>query len=69
MPSRRDVMLGRVAPRPIENGAVVSPALQINELTLAERLRLNALLRQRPLDRDEALRQFGEDEVQEVFGE
>lgn len=67
MPSRRDVMLGRVAPKPIENGAVVPPALQVNELTLQERQDLNALMRRRPLDRAEAERIYGADEVAEVF--
>lgn len=69
MPSSRDVALGRVAPRAVENGAVVSPHLQVNLLTLAQRQALNAQLRRRPLDREEAGRMFEADEVKEAFGD
>ena len=34
MTSRRDVKAGKLAPKIIDNGAVVSPGLQVNELTL-----------------------------------
>lgn len=36
---RHDVETGRVPPKTIENDIVVTPGLQINKLTLAEKIR------------------------------
>jgi hypothetical protein len=67
--SRRDVRLGRIEPKVIENGVIVPPMAQVNCLTLDEHQRRLELLRMRPLSREEAL-QIGYDptEVAEHFG-
>jgi hypothetical protein len=68
MPSRRDVKLGRVAPKEIRPGVFVPPGAQIDHETLEEHQ--ERLIRQGypPYTREEALRQYEPDEVEEVFG-
>ena len=58
MVSRLDVKKGRVAPKVIENGVIVVPALQINELTLYEHRWHIRGTRWRPLDPEEEARMF-----------
>lgn len=56
MINRNDVLDGLVAPKTIENGVVVSPGLQVNELTLEEHRQRLALLRLSPLTLQEEAR-------------
>ena len=68
MTSRRDVKAGKLAPKIIDNGAVVSPGLQVNELTLVEHQELCPMRGHRLLSRDEALALYSCEEVEEYFG-
>ena len=63
MVSRLDVEKGLVAPKTIENGVVVIPSLQINELTLTEHRQHIRRLKALPLSRKEEARLFP-DEVE-----
>ncbi len=56
MITRNDVQAGAVAPKTIENGIIVPPALQINGLTLEEHRHRLALLQLPPLTLEEEAR-------------
>lgn len=64
MTSRRDIREGKVEPKVIENGIIVPPALQINEMTLAEHR-----VAQKGLTRSEAVAAgHRQDEIAKEFG-
>ena len=56
MITRNDVLDGLVAPKTIENGVVVPPGLQVNELTLEEHRQRLVLLYLSPLTLEEEAR-------------
>lgn len=68
MPSVRDVKLGRIADKTVENNVAVRPSAQINELSLAQKQARLAAQRLPLLDREEAMKLYGPDEVDEWFG-
>ncbi len=68
MPSNRDIRLGRVPAENIEGGVIVSPGLQINEMTLEEHQERNRMFGLARITRAEAERSYDADEADEVFG-